>query len=163
MPLPHICIEITWRVASGSTTQDVFVWLPSTPAINEPSRLECGQNLRAPDSGWGLQILPRLQGENWASVSEVVGFMMNLEPALHVVVLKGQQALDIVQPSVHFGNHISRVNVGRKIKQAHIVLGLDLAMVNGSPQREERYITYNRAEIVTDLMRNDLPLGPASG
>lgn len=114
MPLPHICIEITWRVGSGSTTQDVFVWLPSTPVINEPSRLECGQNIRAPDSGRGLQILPRLQGENWASDSEVVGFMMNLEPALQVVVLKGQQALDIVQPSVHFGNHISRVNVVQK-------------------------------------------------
>lgn len=25
MPLPHICMEITWRVGSGSRTQDVFV------------------------------------------------------------------------------------------------------------------------------------------
>jgi hypothetical protein len=36
--------------------------------------------------------------------------MMNLELALHVVVLKGQQGLVIVQPSVHFGGQISAEN-----------------------------------------------------
>ena len=34
--------------------------------------------------------------------------MMNREEALHEVVLKGQQALDIVQPSVHFKRYNQR-------------------------------------------------------
>lgn len=33
--------------------------------------------------------------------------MINLELVLHVVVLDGQQGLDIVQPSVHFGRRVS--------------------------------------------------------
>lgn len=36
--------------------------------------------------------------------------MMNLELVLHVVVLEGQQGLDIVQPSVHFDKLISAGN-----------------------------------------------------
>jgi len=55
-------------------------------------------------------MLPRLQGENWDSVSEAVGLMMNREEALHEVVLKGQQALDVVQPSVHFRRYNQRWN-----------------------------------------------------
>jgi hypothetical protein len=61
--------------------------------------------------------LPRLQGENWASVSEVVGFMMNLEVLLHDVVLKGQQGLDIVQPSVHLDRHVSAGNLRKNYQK----------------------------------------------
>lgn len=43
MPFPHICIDITWRVGSGSRMQDVFVWPPPIPIINEPSKLRHGQ------------------------------------------------------------------------------------------------------------------------
>lgn len=36
--------------------------------------------------------------------------MMNREVALHALVLKGQQALDIVQPSAHFERYIQYRN-----------------------------------------------------
>ena len=105
--------------------------------------------------------MPRLQGENWASLSDVVGFMMNLELALHVVVLKGQQELDIVQPSVHFGKHISVVSLRQKDEKTYIVLGSNFSVTNGSFRR--RKITYNRTKIVTNFMGNDLPFSPSCG
>ena len=43
--------------------------------------------------------------------------MMNLELLLHVVVLKGQQELDIVQPSVHFDRQVSTGNLGQKDRE----------------------------------------------
>ena len=90
--------------------QDVFVWPPPIPIINEPLKVRQGQTLDAADHRGGLQILPRLQGENCVSVSEAVGLMMNREVALHVLVLKGQQELDIVQPSAHFERRVQRWN-----------------------------------------------------
>jgi hypothetical protein len=117
--------------------------------------------LRAADHEGGLQILPRLQGENWASLSDVVGFMMNLELALHVVVLKGQQELDIVQPSVHFGKHINVVGLRQKDENTYIVLRSNFSVTNRSFQR--RKMTYNRTKIVTNLMGNDLPFSSSCG
>ena len=90
--------------------QDVFVWPPPIPIINEPLEACYGQTLGAADHWRGLQILPRLQGENCVSVSEAVGLMMNREVALHALALKGQQELDIVQPSAHFERRIQPWN-----------------------------------------------------
>lgn len=43
--------------------------------------------------------------------------MMNWELVLHVVVLKGQQGLVIVQPSVHFGRRISSGKLRQKYQE----------------------------------------------
>lgn len=130
--------------------QDVFVWLPPTPIINEPSKLGYGQILDVADHRWGLQMLPRLQGENCASVSEVVGFMMNLELALHVVVLKGQQGLVNVQPSVHFSRQISVRNLSSETGKAYIVLGSNLLIINGRRGKADNlqsHQSYDRSHV----------------
>ena len=57
--------------------------------------------------------------------------MMNLELALHVVVLEGQQALDIVQPSVHFGGHISAEDFKMDGGETYVVLGSNFPIING--------------------------------
>jgi hypothetical protein len=105
-------------------------------------------------------MLPRLQGENWVSVSEAVGLMMNREVALHEVVLKGQQAPDVVQPSAHFERSAPE-SLGEKSWKAYIVLGSRSLTTNRPLLR--KMITYNRTKIVTNLMSDDLPFSPSSG
>lgn len=113
--------------------QEALVWLPPTPFIKEPFESGDSQNSDAADYGCGVQILPRLQGEKWASVSEVVGFMMNLELGPHVDVLKGQQAPDIVQPSVHLEDTSVSVpqTLSRKTGRAYIMLRSKFFISNG--------------------------------
>jgi len=88
--------------------------------------------------------------------------MMNLELALHVVVLEGQQALDIVQPSVHFGGHISAEDFRANGGETYIVLRSSFQS-SMNWHAEGKHITYDRTKIVANLMSDDLPFSPSGG